>query len=106
MSASLRTRLLATMLAIVWLANIADFMLTRRAMAMGKASEGNAVLGLLMHTSGLLALVVKVALVTVGIALLWLLRAHRAALLGSAALLVLFAALVTYQALWVRSLGG
>jgi hypothetical protein len=106
MSERLRTRLLAPLLIVVWLANIADFLLTRRSIALGQASEGNLALGLLMHTSGLLAFVVKVALVTVGIVLLWRLRAHRAALLGSAALVVLFAALVTYQALWVRALGG
>jgi len=95
-----RQRLLVLLLVALWLLNVADLALTRYAMWLGFAIESNGVMDYFLRAGAAPALAFKVGIVSVGALLLWRLRAHRTSLLGAMALCAVFAAVVTYQALW------
>jgi len=99
-----RPQVVAWLLVELWVLNIADLLLTRRAIWLGFATESNRVMGHFLREGTLSAVVFKVGVVTVGSLLLWRLRRHRAALLAAVALTAFFAAVVAYEALWVASL--
>jgi hypothetical protein len=99
-----RTRLIAFLLFALWLLNLADLFLTRRALWLGFADESNGVMGYFIHHGTLAAGVFKVGIVSLGAALLWLLRRHRCVALAAALLTAVFAAVVAYQVLWLASL--
>ncbi len=99
-----RPQVVTWLLIELWVLNIADLLLTRRAIWLGFATESNRVMGHFLRAGTLSAVVFKVGVVTVGSLLLWRLRRHRAALLAAVALTAFFAAVVAYEALWVASL--
>jgi hypothetical protein len=88
----------------LWVLNIADLLLTRRAMWLGFATESNAVMGHFFRAGTLPTVLFKVGIVTVGSLLLWRLRQRREALLAAGALTAFFAAVVAYETLWLASL--
>jgi len=88
----------------LWLLNVADLLLTRRAMDLGFASESNQIMGRLFAAGLLQAIAFKIGIVTLGALLIWRLRFYRAALLGAGLLTIAFAAVVAYEVLWVTSL--
>jgi hypothetical protein len=97
-------RLLLVLLVELCLLNVADFALTRYAMWLGFATESNGVMDFLFKQSDVAAALFKFTVVTGGAVALWFLRRYRAALLAGVLLAAVFAAVVAYQALWVRSL--
>jgi hypothetical protein len=99
-----RPQVVAWLLVELWVLNIADLLLTRRAMWLGFATESNAVMDRLFRSGTLSTVVFKVGIVTVGSVLLWRLRRRREALLAALALTAFFAAVVAYEALWLMSL--
>ena len=94
-----RTRLLAWLLAIVWLANLCDLVLTLRALSQGRATEANRLMAVVLQGGSLGAALVKVGGVTLGVVLLWLLRRRGIVLPATAVLALGFVALVVYEAL-------
>lgn len=101
--ATRRRTLLLLLLALCTL-NVLDFTLTRYAMWLGFATESNAVMDFFFRQGDVPAAIFKFGIVTGGAAALWRLRRHRAALAAGALLAFLFAAVVTYQGLWIASL--
>lgn len=99
-----RPQVVGWLLVELWLLNIADLLLTRRAIWLGFATESNAVMGHFLRQGTLPAVVFKVGIVTVGSLLLWRLRRRREALLAAVALTAFFAAVVAYEVLWLLSL--
>lgn len=97
-------RVLLLVLVGLCLLNVADFALTRYGMWLGFATEANGVMDFFFRQSDIAAAVFKLGMVTGGAVALWLLRRHRAALVAAALLTVVFAAVVTYQVLWIASL--
>ena len=94
-----RTRLLAWLLAIVWLANLCDLVLTLRALSQGRATEANRLMAVVLQGGSLGAALIKVGGVTLGVVLLWLLRRRGIVLPATAVLALAFVALVVYEAL-------
>lgn len=101
MNAELRERVLFWLLLALWVFNVCDFLLTREALAAGRAIEANGVMSRAFHSGTVPAFAFKIGVVTAGALLLWRFRGHHAVLLASALLASVFAAIVTYQALWV-----
>ena len=99
-----RPDLVALLLAAVWLLNLADLLLTRRALWLGFASESNRVMGYFLRRGSLTAAVFKIGIVTSGVVLLWRLRSRRSVVFAAAFLAAVLAAVVTYQVLWLLSL--
>jgi hypothetical protein len=99
-----RPQVVAWLLVELWVLNIADLLLTRRAIWLGFATESNAVMGHFFRQGTLPAVVFKVGIVTVGSLLLWRLRRRREVLLAAVALTAFFAAVVMYEVLWLASL--
>ncbi len=94
-----RTRLLAWLLAIVWLANLCDLLLTLRALSLGRATEANRLMAAVLQGGSLGAALIKVGGVTLGVVLLWVLRRRGMVLPATAVLALAFVALVVYEAL-------
>ncbi len=97
-------RVLLLLLVALCALNIADFTLTRYAMWLGFATESNGIMDFFFRQSDVAAAAFKVGVVTGGAAALWLLRRHSASLVAGVLLALLFAAVVTYQGLWIVSL--
>jgi hypothetical protein len=101
---ALRSRALtvAGMLVLLFLLNLEDVLLTRRALALG-AVEVNAVMGLLLRFGFVPAALIKMAVVTGGALFLWTQRHRRIVLLASVGLVIVYAVLVVYE---LVALGG
>ncbi len=97
-------RVLLLLLAALVALNVADFALTRYSLWLGFATESNGVMDFFFRQSDIAAALFKFGMGTGGAVALWLLRRHRAALLAAVMLAGVFAAVVTYQALWILSL--
>jgi hypothetical protein len=97
-SPALRTRALAVSgaLVVLWLLNLEDVLLTRRALALG-ATEVNAIMGLFLRFGFVPAALIKMAVVTAGALFLWSQRRRRIVLLASAGLVTVYVALVVYE---------
>jgi hypothetical protein len=98
------TRLLLVLLLEMWTLNLADLLLTRHALWLGFATESNGVMAYFFRSGTVPTVAFKIGVVTVGALLLWRLRRYRTSLLAAAVLTGAFAAVVTYQVLWMRSL--
>ena len=98
-----RARVLFWLLLGLWVFNVLDFLLTRRAIALGRATEANGVMGYLLHVGTSTAFAFKMGLVTVGCLLFWRLRRHDTVLFAAVLLAAVFAAVVIYQTLWIAS---
>jgi len=88
----------------LWALNVFDFVLTRYAMWLGFATESNSVMVYFFRSGDVAAAVFKIGIVTLGCLLLWRLRRYRAALFAAVVLAAIFAALVTYELLWISTL--
>ena len=99
-----QSALVALLLAAVWLLNLADLLLTRRVLWLGFASESNRVMGYFLRQGSMTATVFKIGIVTLGVLLLWRLRSRRSVVFAAVLLAAVFAAVVTYQVLWLFSL--
>jgi hypothetical protein len=93
-----RVNLVFWLLLALWLFNIADLVLTRRALSLGVAHEANRIMGYFLEAGLLPALIFKVGVVTLGAVLLWCLRRHAATLVVTTALASTYALVVLYQA--------
>lgn len=91
------------LLLALWVFNFADFLLTQKAIAAGRASEANAVMRLFLNEGLMPAFIFKVGVVTAGVLIIWRLRRHGVAIFAAGALAAVYAAVVMYQALWVAS---
>jgi hypothetical protein len=100
----LRDRVLFWLLLGLWVFNATDLLITRRALALGRAQEANGVMKVLLHAGSLPAFTFKIGVVTLGVFVLWRLRSHHAVLLAASLLAVAFAVLVSYEAWWVWGL--
>jgi Domain of unknown function (DUF5658) len=96
-----RVNLVFWLLLALWVFNIADLVLTRRALSLGMAREANHVMAYFLAAGLLPAVIFKVGIVTLGALLLWCLRRHAATLMVAAALASAYALVVVYQALHV-----
>jgi Domain of unknown function (DUF5658) len=93
-----RVNLVFWLLLALWVFNIADLVLTRRALRLGMAREANRVMAYFLAAGLLPAVVFKVGIVTLGALLLWRLRRHAATLMVTAGLASAYALVVLYQA--------
>jgi hypothetical protein len=100
---ALGQELLPLMLVALWLLNLADFALTRYGMWLGFAVESNDIMAQLFRSGTWVAAAFKIGIVTAGCLLLWRLRRYRTALVAAVTLAFIFAALVTYEVLWITS---
>ncbi|HMK92028.1 MAG TPA: DUF5658 family protein, partial [Thermoleophilia bacterium] len=80
--------------------NVCDLVLTTQAMGVGHVLEVNHVMGFFLRHGPLVTIGFKLGIVTAGVAALWLLRSHRAALTAARVLTALYAVVVLYQLLW------
>jgi hypothetical protein len=96
-------RVVFWLLLALWVFNFADFLLTQKAIAAGRASEANGVMRFFLNEGLFAALIFKVGVVTAGVLIIWRLRRHNVAILAAGALAAVYAAVVMYQALWVAS---
>lgn len=96
-------RLLPGLLLVLWIANICDLVLTIRAVALGRATEVNGVMGYFLRSSSLAAALFKIGIVTAAVLLLWLLRRRRVVLAVAVVLAIIFVALVCYEVLSLAS---
>lgn len=81
----------------LWVLNVADFVLTANALALGIADEANRVMGYFLEAGLGQAFVFKIGVVSAGVLGLWLLRRRRVTLVASAALTGAYALVVVYQ---------
>ena len=93
--------LLLILFAEIWLLNLADLLLTRYVLRLGFATESNVVMDYFIRQGHLAAGTFKLGIVTLGIALLWLLRRRAGVMLGAVLLTGVFAAVVAYQVAWI-----
>jgi hypothetical protein len=94
-----RSQLLAWLLVTLCLANLVDLLLTMRAIALGRATEANGVMGYFFRAGSLPAVIFKVGLVGGAVVLLWRLRRRGVVLFVSAELVLILTAVVVYEAL-------
>jgi Domain of unknown function (DUF5658) len=83
-------------LVALWILNLEDVILTRRALGLG-AIELNAVMGFFLRFGFAPAAVIKMSIVTAGSLFLWTQRRRRIVLLASLGLAAVYVALVVYQ---------
>jgi Domain of unknown function (DUF5658) len=83
-------------LVLLWLLNLDDVLLTRRALAQG-AVEANAIMGQFLRLGFVPAALIKMAVVTAGAVFLWSQRRRPIVLKASVALAAVYLALVVYQ---------
>jgi hypothetical protein len=95
------SRFVSVLLAELCLLNLVDLLLTRYVLRLGFASESNAVMGYFIRQGTLAAGAFKLGIVTLGAALLWLLRNRGTAIVGAVLLAGVFAAVVAYQVAWI-----
>jgi hypothetical protein len=91
-----RDLVLGAALILLWLLNIDDVLLTRRALAQG-AVEANAIMGQFLRLGFVPAALIKMAVVTAGAIFLWSQRRRPIVLKASVALAAVYVALVVYQ---------
>ena len=84
--------------------NVCDLVLTTQAMGVSHVLEANQVMGFFLRHGLLATLGFKLGIVTAGVAALWLLRSHSAALTAARVLTAFYAVIVLYQLLWWISL--
>jgi len=94
-----RTRLLAWLLVILWSANVADLVLTLKAIALGKATEANRLMDAFFRAGSDDAIAFKLGVATAAVVVLWLARRRPVVLPASVLLTTAFVALVAYEAL-------
>ena len=94
-----RARLLAWLLAVLWIANALDLVLTLKAIALGKATEMNGVMGAFLKAGSAEAVAFKLGVVTAGVVALWLARRRGIVLPLAVGLAGAFVGLVVYEAL-------
>jgi len=92
----LRTLIVTGSLILLWLLNIEDILLTRTALALG-ATEANAIMGFFLSMGFTQAVLFKMGIVTAGSIFLWTQRRHRAAMVASVGLAVVYLGVVTFQ---------
>jgi hypothetical protein len=92
-------------LVALWLLNVEDVLLTRRALALG-ATEANALIGLVLRLGFAPAALVKMAVVTAGAIFLWTQRRRRVVLLASIGLVAVYAAIVVYEIVEIVQIAG
>ncbi len=87
----------------VWVFNAADFVLTVDALRSGRAEELNPFMDALFSWGLVPVALYKIGVVTAGLAALWLLRRHKAALYAAAALACMLGIVVVYHmvGLWL-----
>lgn len=95
---------LVVALAVLWLLNLWDLMLTRHALQSGLASEANSLMNALIGVGWLPATIFKIGVVTLGVVVLWKYRHHRLALSATVALMVFYCFVVFYQAAFIARL--
>ena len=83
-------------LVALWILNLEDVILTRRALSLG-AIELNAIMGFFLRFGFAPAAVIKMSIVTAGSIFLWTQRRRRIVLLASVGLAAVYVALVVYQ---------
>lgn len=83
-------------LILLWLLNVDDVLLTRRALARG-AVEANVIMGQFLRLGFASAALIKMAVVTAGAIFLWSQRRRPIVLTASVALAAVYVALVVYQ---------
>ena len=93
-----RGRALVVTFALValWVLNLEDVILTRRALALG-AIEMNTIMGFFLRFGFAQAALIKMSIVTVGSIFLWTQRRRGIVLLASLGLAAIYVALVIYQ---------
>jgi hypothetical protein len=96
-------RVLFWLLVELWVLNLADLLLTRYSLWLGFAKESNGVMDYFFRAGTVPTVAFKIGIVTVGALVLWRLHRYRTALIATALLTAVFAAVVVYQALWVLS---
>jgi len=96
LSARGRDVVVGAALVLLWLLNIDDVLLTRRALAQG-AVEANAIMGLFLRLGFAPAALIKMAVVTAGTIFLWSQRRRPVVLTASLGLAAVYLALVVYQ---------
>jgi len=95
--ASHRRALVVTLaLVALWVLNLEDVILTRRALALG-AIELNTIMGFFLRFGFAQAALIKMSIVTVGSVFLWTQRRRGIVLLASIGLAAVYVALVIYQ---------
>jgi hypothetical protein len=100
-----RTSLILWSLIALWVLNLCDLLLTNHALQSGIAVEANRFMAWLLALGVVPALLIKMGIVTAGAAGLWRLRRNRVTLAASAGLVVLYALIVLYQAIWEIGIG-
>jgi hypothetical protein len=91
-----RTLVVTCALVALWVLNLEDVILTRRALALG-ATELNSIMGFLLRFGFAPAALAKMSVVTAGSIFLWTQRRRRIVLLASVGLAAVYGALVVYQ---------
>lgn len=91
-------------LAALWMLNLGDLLLTRRALQSGIASEANSLMNFLLGLGWLPAIAFKVGVVTVGVLVLWRYRHHRFAVVSALSLTLFYGLVVLYQAIFIARL--
>jgi hypothetical protein len=91
-----RSAVIAVSLVLLWLLNLDDVLLTRRALQMG-AVEANAVMAQFLRLGFTQAALIKMAVVTAGAVFLWTQRRRAIVLVASVGLASVYLALVVYQ---------
>jgi hypothetical protein len=84
-------------LALLWLLNVADLLLTTHALRLGVAEEANRLMAFFLEAGPLPAAAFKIGLVTAGVLVLWLLRRHRTTLVMASLAAGFYAVVVAYQ---------
>ena len=95
---------LVAALAALWMLNLWDLFLTRRALQSGMASEANSFMDFLLGLGWLPAIVFKVGVVTLGVVVLWRYRHHRLAVVSTCGLTLFYGLVVLYQAVFIARL--
>jgi len=88
-------------LALLWVLNLCDILLTRQALHSGVAREANRLMSSLITLGWAPALAFKIGVVSLGVVLLWRYRGSRLAQSASVALAGFYALVVLYQVVFV-----
>ena len=91
-----RALVVAVSLSALWLLNLADVVLTRKALSLG-AVEANVLMGSLLHLGFVWGALIKIGFVTLGALLLWHERRRRVVYVGSVGLALVYVFIVVYE---------
>lgn len=89
-------RPLAWLLVALWLLNVADLVLTYKALGFG-ATEANWVMGSLLEAGLLPAALFKLGVVTAGVLCLWWLRRYRMTIVATVLVTAIYVGVVVYE---------